>query len=218
MSDMVIERDEEEADSLISWWEYDEGLDGEAQVIVDSDEVAVFFDEKPLLQLGPGRHLINGDNQPALADYMDDDDAQAIDVAFVRTSNFELFFDQRAGDVNDAATSTVFGAWLACDTLELKVLDVNKVIDRVAQLDGEDSFEEFVAGIAHKRAMLALASRVQPLRNLLEGPVELDARGLEAAINGDLKAVDVGVTIALKAPVVCYVADEDVEELRSRLG
>jgi hypothetical protein len=219
MSDLVIERDPEGEDLLISWWPEEETLEAGAQVLVGEDELAVFFDGEVITTLGPGRHKLTPQAQPQLAPYLDDDEPRDIEVAFVRTGGFELYFDHRLGALRCPQSKVAFDPWVSCETLTLEVVDVGKLIANVDKLGGEDTFCEFLAEQAVRAARDLAASQVKSLslRALLDRPLELDRPTIEAAVEHTLGAADLGVRLHLSAPVRVYVADEDREGCEAML-
>jgi hypothetical protein len=77
-----LERDPDGEDDLVSWWDFDDGLEPDTELTVEPDEVAIFWaDDEALLQLGPGRNLLNGSDHPALDDYISEDEAAALERA-----------------------------------------------------------------------------------------------------------------------------------------
>lgn len=211
----VLERDPDGEDDLVSWWDFDEGLEPETELLVEGDEVVVFWSDGPLLQLGPGRHLLNGDDHPALAEYISDDEAPALRVAFVRTSNFTLPFDGPIGDLRDAETGLAVGLVVACESMQLHVGVSTHVLKRVFADDDEGDLLAWVAKVALRAARDQLAAAPPPARTMVDDAFEVEVGALADAINPLL--AEQGISVQFDGPLVVSLKDEDADTVRRYL-
>jgi hypothetical protein len=211
----VLERDPDGEDDLVSWWDFDEGLEPDTELVVEGDEEVVFWHDGPVLQLGPGRHRLNGDDHPALDEYISDDEAPAVRVAFVRTSNFTLPFDGPIGDLRDPETGLAVGLVVGCESMQLRVNVSTRVLDRVFADDDEGDLLAWVAKVALRAARDQIAAAPPPARAMVDDGVEVDVGPLAGAINPLLG--EVGMSVEFEGPLVVSLKDEDADTVRRSL-
>jgi hypothetical protein len=216
----VMERDPDAAEDLVAWWDYDEGLSPDTEVIVEDDEVVVFWKDGPLLELGPGEHLLTPEDHPALAPYISDDEAPALQVAFVRTSNSPVQFYGPIGDVRDAETGLAVGLVARCETMDLRVRDAAAVIRQVLLLDREGALETWVADEALKVARNVIAANPPPARDvaMAEDGLEWDiADTVQERTNAFLRLAS-GLSVELETVVLVSMKEEDAQTVKKYLG
>jgi hypothetical protein len=209
----LLERNPDEADELLSWWEYDEGLPDELDVSVAPDDVAVFVSDDGLQALlPPGRHRVTPASHPKLAAFMRDE--LAIDVGFLRTRGVVLELSEGGLDLQDPETRLAFGTVVCCAEIEVSVVDAAKLF---ASLGADprptgDAIEGLVLQQATRFAREQFATQQPRLRDLLTGPVELDGPRFQSEVNRALMTPAIRLTV--RAPLQVLANEEDLETLR----
>jgi hypothetical protein len=214
----VLERDPEAEDDLVGWWDFDDGLSPDTEVVVAADEVVVFWDKGPLLQLGPGTHALTTVEHPALAEYISFDEGPALRVAFVRTSNYFLSFDGPMGDVVDRETGLACTLLAGCESMELLVAEPVLVINEVLKHEEESQFVEFVSEQAVKATREVVAKTPPSARSIVlaEDGLELEASGIEKDLNERLTRL-LGVTLKFAEPVLVFMDETDAGTVKTLL-
>jgi hypothetical protein len=209
----LLERDPDEADALLSWWDYDEGLPDELDVLVTPDDAVVFLsDDGVQAVLPPGRHHLSAASHPKLAPFMGDE--LAIAVGFLRTRGVVLELSEPALDMQDPETRLAFGTVVLCEEIEVSVVDAAKLFTALAgpARPSGDTIQGFVLQQATRFAREQFATQQPRLRDLATGPVELDGPRFQAEVNRALMTM--GVKLTPRTPLQVLANEEDLETLR----
>jgi hypothetical protein len=198
----VLARDKDSSDQLMDWWTFEDGIADETQVTCDADEVALVVAEGRVVdQLGPGRHLLTAQGNPALARYLGED-ALAANVVFVWTTSFSLSFSGPAGSMVDPETGEPFDTFIV-GGCGVEVKEPARLLALESGPSGS-SAEEFLEKTLLDAARGILGASVSPasvrsgedLPDALVAAVEQAANasfarlGLSVHLDGDLALTD----------------------------
>ncbi len=143
MGSILVARDDDEREALIGWWQEGERLGPETTVTCSADEVVLFVDgDEIVAELGPGRHLLTKETQPALASYLEAS-APEIDVAFVKTGNVTLAVHGVVGEFKDESTEIEYEISIT-SSFRAKVSDPSLALALFDELDDDVTIEDFL--------------------------------------------------------------------------
>ncbi len=143
MASILVARDDDEREALIGWWQEGESLGPETTVTCGADEVVLFVDgDEIVAELGPGRHRLTKETQPALSSYLVEG-APEIDVAFVKTGNVTLAVHGVVGEFKDEETEIEYEISIT-SSFRAKVSDPALALALFDELDDDVTVEDFL--------------------------------------------------------------------------